>query len=314
MSVLSRLGAKLNQQKSVVGIEILPNGLALAIRSTRTSDLGTVEFLLREGENNSLALSADDIAELLLPFVEKHNLNKSLCDIILPPKDYQLLLVEAPEVPQEELSEAMRWRIKDLISMPVEDVVTDVFTLPEDASRGGKKMVYVVVAELIKIKAIVDAILSVGLNLQSIDIGEFALRNLVAKVDETRGSAVVRVESGQGTLSIYRNGNLYLSRHFKLDYDGGLLTELPVESFSLEVQRSLDYFERQMGQAPPGVMYICGESISEDKVTKELANGLNIPIKFFDIKEILSDSKDISDGVTQLCIGAIGAVYRDEAA
>src|SRR2546426_607211 len=35
------------------------------------------------------------------------------CTTLLDPADYQFLLVEAPNVPREELKSAIRWKIKD---------------------------------------------------------------------------------------------------------------------------------------------------------------------------------------------------------
>ena len=42
---------------------------------------------------------------------------------VLPTGDYHLLLLEAPAVPAEELREAARWRVKDLIDFDVEEAV-----------------------------------------------------------------------------------------------------------------------------------------------------------------------------------------------
>ena len=41
----------------------------------------------------------------------------------LPDGSYQLLLVEVPDVPDEEVASAIPWKIKDLIDSPVEDKV-----------------------------------------------------------------------------------------------------------------------------------------------------------------------------------------------
>ena len=47
--------------------------------------------------------------------------------ICLAAEQYNLLLIDAPDVPEEELSEAIKWRVKDLISQPIEDVIVDSF-------------------------------------------------------------------------------------------------------------------------------------------------------------------------------------------
>src|SRR5688572_26118341 len=37
------------------------------------------------------------------------------CSALLDPAEYQVLMVEAPNVPREELKGAIRWKIKDMI-------------------------------------------------------------------------------------------------------------------------------------------------------------------------------------------------------
>jgi MSHA biogenesis protein MshI len=49
---------------------------------------------------------------------------------VLRAQDYQLALVETPEVPPAELRAAMRWRLKDTIDFRVEEAVIDVFECP----------------------------------------------------------------------------------------------------------------------------------------------------------------------------------------
>ena len=57
---------------------------------------------------------------------------------VLDPDSYRLLLVEAPDVPADELRAAVRWRVKDLIDFHVDDAVIDVFEMPQHA-RGGRR-------------------------------------------------------------------------------------------------------------------------------------------------------------------------------
>jgi len=169
------------------------------------------------------------------------------------------------------------------------------------------------VAELPKIKYVIDVIAASDLSLMSIDIGELTLRNLsllLVGEHKEKPVGVVRVQEGSGVVSLYREGNLYLSRQFKLLYGAGLLDELPVEQFTLEIQRSLDYYERQMGLTLPAQIYICGENITEDKINTELKRSLNVSAAFLDMENIIEFDKDVDTGMTQLCVGASGAVFR----
>lgn len=318
---------QLTFSKGIVGVEFLDDGIIVTARETskNVDDLSCVEFLSADMElhNTSPSVSQGLLAapiakSLLKSFVEKYKLEKRLCHVVLKPADYQLLLVDAPDVPEEEMREAIRWRIKDLISIPLANAVIDIFNLPADANRAGKRMLYVVIAELSTIHHIMDVVKSAGLKLSSIDISELAIRNLTLFSEEERAVAIARVREGGGSVSIFRHGDLYLSRQFQLNYNAGLLDDLPDDVLALEIQRSLDYFERQMGQAPPAYIYMCGTNVSDDKITQNLRRGLNVPIKFFDLTQALSLSDDnqecniFDEGMLQLTIAALGALYRKE--
>lgn len=320
---------QLTFNKGIVGVEFLGDGIVVAARGVgnNSDNLSCAEFLSADMEINDASfthsasqglLAAPIATSLLKSFVEKNNFEKRLCHVALRPADYQLLLVDSPDVPEAEMREAMRWRIKDLISIPLANAVIDIFNLPVDANRAGKRMSYVVVADLTTIQHIMDVVKHAGLKLSSIDISELAMRNLLFFSEEERAVAIARVREGGGSISIFRNGDLYLSRQFQLNYKAGLLDDLPDDVLALEIQRSLDYFERQMGQAPPAYIYICGAGVSEDKITQNLRRGLNVPIKFFDLTQTLSLNNDnqehnvLDEGMLQLTVAALGALHRKE--
>ena len=294
-----------------VGIELNADSLRIAVRSADGSTIEQTAVLQAETSSPS----ASDWLALIEPFIQKHRLQNRLCNVVLSPADYQLMLVEAPDVPDEEMREAVKWRIKDLINTPVEAAAIDIFALPEDASKAGKKMLYVVISELARIHEVISLVGDSGLQLNAIDIEVLALRNLLQLKSLERGAAIVRLKESGGDVSIYRDGNLYLSRHFHLDYAGGLLDDLPADALALEVQRSFDYFERQMGQVPPGMLFICGEGVGPEKITDELKRSLSVPVEFLDLShEANIDLSVMDEGMVQLCLGAIGAAYRQEAA
>src|SRR3954468_9577954 len=58
------------------------------------------------------------------------------CLALLQAADYQMLLVEAPNVPALELKTAVRWRIKDLLDYHVQDATIDVLDIPAEQEGG----------------------------------------------------------------------------------------------------------------------------------------------------------------------------------
>ena len=299
-----------SKPKGCIGVELSSDSLRVAARTKAGVPELDKAFVVQAEKGEASIISWSDTLENL---VAKQGLQNMLCNVSLGSGEYQLLLVEAPDVPDEEMLEAIRWRVKDLINEPIENAVMDIFKLPDDAARGGKTMVYVVVSNLAKIKSIIELVNGSGLTLHAIDIEVLALRNLVLLKEANRAVAVVKLRQGQGDVSIFREGNLYLSRNFHINFSGGLLEDLPVDALALEIQRSFDYFERQMGQVPPAMIYLCGEGIGQEKITEEFLRAAPAPVEFLSFeKEINLPEEGVDDGIVQLCLGAMGAAFRAE--
>ncbi len=301
---------KLKKSRGIVGLELHAGGIAaVAFRGNvaATGEAVGLDFLQTD--------TAGSAAEHLRQWVDRHDLENFRCNVVLAPEHYQMVLVEPPDVPAEELRNAIRWRLKDLISIPVDKAVIDVFELPTDGLRANKKMVYVIASTRDKIEEIIGLVAAAGLKLEAIDIGELALRNIAVRLtpveQEDRSIAIARLRSGSGSLYIYRQGNLYLARNFALNYGGGLLDEIPVDNLALELQRSVDYFERQMGQAPPSMIYICGEHMSKDKINTALKTSLAVKVEFLDPAPVLQVATD-DEELLQHCLGAFGGALRQE--
>lgn len=234
------------------------------------------------------------------------------CNWVLSSEQYSLLLLEAPKVAPEEMHEAVRWQIKDLINFPADQAVLDIFDLPEAGSRS-RHMIYAVAAQRKHIEAIRAQSRAARLKLSSIDIGELALRNiaLLLPADE-RGLAIVRIQQGQGSLVLIRQGQLYLSRQFELPYQAGVDESLPEDNLILELQRSLDYYERQMAQAPPARILLCGDNIRPEKITDSIRSSLPAQVECLQLATLLQADESFDEALLQRCVGAIGAALRKE--
>jgi len=301
-----RLFKKNTYNQDCIGVQFNDNGLAIVLVQAFQAEQPRVNHCEWLAEPD-----ADRQESVLARSVEQAGLKHRPCNLVLASQDYNLLLVEAPKVAPEELREALRWRVRDLIDFPVEEAVLDAFLLPEDRTRGAKRMAYVAVARRELIARRVAQIQAAQLRLEAIDIPELALRNLILRCCDTeRGVALVKLMEGGGSLHIVRGEDLHLARRFNLPYKAGLLDDLPAEALILELQRSLDYFERQMRQAPPGQLVMAGENVSADKLTPEIQEGLPASASLFDPTRALSFTDQASEPLLPLCYEALGAALR----
>jgi MSHA biogenesis protein MshI len=231
---------------------------------------------------------------------------------VLEPRGYHLLLVEAPEVPPEELRAAVRWRVKDLIDFHIDDAIIDVFEMPAPARGGRARMVYAVTAKAELVKQQVELVESAGLNLEVVDIPELCLRNVAALLDaENRGSAFLYLEERRSTLLLVRQGVLYIARHIETgvatlaDADG-MRRDL-VAGLALEVRRSLDYFESHYEQTAIPQIFACG---LEGADREQLAQDLGVAVRDVDLESVFDTSEKLGGDLQRRCLPAVGAALR----
>ena len=234
--------------KSSNRVGLLVNSEQLAI--AHVEDRAGRAHLLR---CERVALKSQKVTgQALSRLVKELNLEGTQCSYVLNRKDYNLHLVEAPEVEPEELRAAVRWKIKDLLDMKVEDAAIDVFPVPKDAYRS-RQMVYVVASPRSRIENIVEMVSESGLELAVIDIPELVMKNLSSSfIEDEHGVAFVDLRRNGSTMNITRNGDLYLSRRINTQLAPDVMQSSEwgdlLERLVLEIQRSLDYYESQMGQ------------------------------------------------------------------
>jgi MSHA biogenesis protein MshI len=240
---------------------------------------------------------------------------------LLEAADYQLLLVDAPSVAPAELKSAIRWRIKDLIDIHLEDAMVDVVNVPFDSSSTARaQAMYVVVAANETIRRRVSLFDGARLPLKVIDIPEMAERN-VAHLFERNGRVTVLLtfdETG-GLVTFTRGGELHLSR--RIDITLGQLQDADEElrraaqeRAATEAQRSLDYFDRQFQYLPLGTLLLAPFEGAE-ALRDRLASEAGISSEILN----LADGLDLS-GVPGLAdprqqarfLDVIGAALREE--
>lgn len=305
---------KANALVSVCPVE---DGIALAQveREGGTSPaLGLCLFHPMEtAESSDLALTK---------LVKAHNLDRYACTSIMEIGSYNLLLVEAPDVPAPELRAAMRWRVKDLIDFHIDDAVIDVFEVSEDQASGRNRMMYAVVARSGAVKQRVDLLSAAGLNLSVIDIPELAMRNIASLLPEdVSGVGLIYLLGGGGLITISRQGKLYLSRHVDTlqNAEAALQAFYAIESSTqawldrivIELQRSMDYYESHFSQPPITHLVIAPMQHAVAGIEEYLAGKLRIPVRTLDLNTLI-DTDPLSNEIQHQCLFAIGAALRSE--
>jgi MSHA biogenesis protein MshI len=239
-----------------VCLEIRLDGIAWAFSSRGLSPVSGFEACLPASRDSALR-----------SLVEKHAWSGAMVTPVLPLDQYQVFQMERPEgLEDSELSDALKWKLKDFLDFSPSDAVTDVFPFPEDAFRGRGTLVNVVAARLSVVTELITLIQASGMELDRIDISELAMRNIVSRLDQNkRGAALVHLSENYGQMIICRDKVLYLSRRLDVsqeDLRDASRQENAIQSLALEMQRSLDYYESQLGQVPPSVIRLVAHDSS----------------------------------------------------
>lgn len=249
----------------------------------------------------------------------QYALGKASCHTVMQLGSYSLLLIEAPEVPPDELRAAVRWRIRELIDFHVDDAVLDVFDAPASGARGTKSHLYVVVSRSNDVKQLADRLQDAGAGLAVIDIPELALRNIAARLpDDAQGVALLYFGAKRGLIALCRNQTLYLAR--TLDIGQERIQEAVTDgqtaglfdALALEVQRSLDYYDRHFQQAPITHLVVAPLSEPAPELVEGLRGNLGLQVRMLDLAEVVDGADKLAAGDASRCLLAIGAALRME--
>lgn len=240
---------------------------------------------------------------------------KGPVSLVLRPSDYRLRLVDAPNVPPEELKSAVRWQIQDQLDFHADDGTFDVLAVPQPEHLTHVRQLFVVAARNTLVADETALALAAGVNLKVIDILETAQRNIAARLEKPgRALAVFSfIESG-GLLTLSLDGELCMARTLGVNpaiLDTGDLSAV-LERPTLEIQRTLDHFDRQFGGIPVDRLALAPVPQVE-RLREGLAANLALPVEAIALPEVL-DMSALPDAATlpPACFHAIGAALRME--
>jgi MSHA biogenesis protein MshI len=262
-------------------------------------------------------------AETLGRLRKELHLERYRCTTLLRSGDYQVMQVDAPNVPAQEARGAVRWRIKDMIDYPVETAAVDAWFIPQpQRAEGRPKQMLAVAARNEVIAATVKPFYEADIPLEVIDIPELAQRNLAHCLEmESRGLALLAIDEQSALLTFTSGGELYQHRRIDVSIES-LSSAFPdqraglYDRLVLELQRSLDHFDRQFHHVAVAKVVVTPVPGAED-LGEHLAANLDPPVEVLYLSEIM-DFPAVPDLHEQLrqaqCLQLIGASMRIEAA
>lgn len=273
---------------------------------------------------------------ILKSLIQKNSLDELPITTTLQASDYNIEMLEKPQVAESELRQAVRWKIKDSLNFDVNNAVIDVFEIPGQKERSRTPLVYVAAAEKERVKKCIKLFEEQGLEIESIDIAELVMRNIAALLPEDQqGVALLKLDGAKGLMTLTQDSSLYLTRSIDVGFsaisvansvlgepanesDGLALEEgmspdqtRTLDAIVLEVQRSLDYYESHFAKHAINSLVLAPLPYEIPGVINHLASALGLQVRMLDLNAVLDMPTPMSLEMQSNCFFAIGAALRE---
>lgn len=275
------------------GVELAPTGLTVVHLDYSNLEKPVFDWCeIRDDSQQNWCASLSDIGK-------SHPYAKEPCSITLHPSFYQFMLIDAPDVADEEVPEAVKWKVSDLVDKPIEDLVVEVLVLPGDAYRGRLKMVYVAIVEKTLIQEISEMMDGLGLLLDKISVSELSLVEYMNWIEgyEDLDVALIQIGKDAAQICLMEHRQVYMARGIEIsDEEHSEYGEsekdteddnAKYENVILDVQRSLDYYESQLGKPAIEMAFVFAAREERLGMLDQMSEQLNIPLTEFPFEDIV---------------------------
>ncbi len=260
---------------------------------------------------------------VLSAMISGRQLARAPVSAVAAPDDYQLMQVEAPQVAAAEMRAAIRWKVRDLISFPLDEAVIDIFDLPDPARKTQNKMVFALAARSAAVQRLAALVAPRARGFDVIDIPELCLRNLSALLPQDEaGVAFLAFGHDFAHLLITCRGTLHVMRRIDLSRARSAADVLDLEAapqfdvggLALELQRSLDYYENVYDQPPIAELVLAPADDRVRALATALARETSVNISLFEPERLFEVADGVEIDTRWNALIALGAALRPDQA
>ncbi|MCP5045134.1 MAG: pilus assembly protein PilM [bacterium] len=279
-------------------------------------------------------LTSEERTTALAELVEESHLAGTPCVVVLPGEDYTLRLLDRPQVEEEEIASSLPWLIKDVIEFDVGEAAISHFDFPEDANRGRDPHLFVAAARKSVVDEATQLVSDAGLDCEAIEVAELALRNIGEELPEqVAGSVLLNLGPKSGLLTICHDSKLYFTRSMSTgtsQIDDAMGSEISLDAADdelsdhvrslldellLEIQRSLDYYESELGKAPASRLVIAPSLAEMSTYAPYFTEQLRpVSVEQLDLNTLIDSDVVLGNELQTQILLALGGALRSDAA
>lgn len=298
------------------GLQWLGNEVAIATVRGGTDGDGAARIVRMA----VLPAPAERRVEVVRQLVRDGVLGSAPVVILLAPGQYDLQQMPLPAVPEDEIRDALRWQLRSHLAYPPEEALLDFVRLPHGVEH--KQLLLAVAAHRPVVEAALMPLLQNALTVTAVDVPEFAQRNLAGfKGPAGVTSAWLGFERDTCLLTVHLDSELAFSRRMLIP--GAAANEIEIdtpesaqhiaERVVLQLQRSIELFERQSGLAPLARAML-GPHRHAALIATLLADRCALRVETFDLaRRFRLPGADRATDLAPAALGALGAALRAEA-
>jgi len=287
-------------------------GIALHAKFVRLVKGNLIDGLLHYHSHDEVEIDGEDQwVAVLKELIKKHQLDEAHCCLVIPGNRYQMLQIDKPGIPEEEIVGALAWSIKDLVAgIPPEDIVADFMQVPTKPQGQGDK-INVVVTSNKTIQPLIEVFHDRNIVLDAVLPEELSLRNVL----DTSASASLLITSQKGEeviLQIIKQDELYIARKLRgfnrihlcsiEDLEQGV-----IENLYLEIQRSMDFFDSQLKQAPVKNVLVALPCIHQQSIIEQFSQLFKVGV---DVLSVNHPSVVMDDPLSEQFFPALGGALE----
>ena len=271
---------------------------------------------------DNFAVEKDEV-EALQRLRVTRQLKSYACTTLMGSGEYNVNQLDAPPDPTQHAADALHSALLGLFSYPLESACVEVLDIPNTVLSAGRPVgVLVVSAAESAVRSRVAVFEQAKIALDALDIPELAQRNVAALLeDENRGLAFLRIDEAGMMLTLTFHGELIAVRRGEintLQLNGSDADQRARvrERLQLDLQRSLDNFDRQYSHIPISRVVLASYPQVAD-LAAELARNTYVPVQEMDLSSAMDfpavpELRDAQYQAKNLL--AIGAALRTQGA
>ena len=232
--------------------------------------------------------------------------------LVLRGADRHIQTLDRPEVPDEELSLAVRWPLAETLEAEPDALLATALPLPRinDAVR---PLVLAVAARVEPVRAQMKQLKDIGVKLRHIDVSDSALRGMaLLHAQDTDGRVVLAFIGGDICIGLVWRGEFCALRTLALPVRQPRDEAEFEEHLALHIQRTADHFERQATQL--AIRHVLASMPSLPPAARESVRAsLPLNARLFDLAEVMEMSgttREHVDGDNDLTALACVAAAR----